>query len=481
MRRLICVAFAALLTGCGTTVPPSALTGVTPGLDGGVPAPSVSLPAQALSPSSSGPAVPGSSAQRLVLPSRQLPSVGGVDVAKGSVTIGFLTTDWSGAAVAAGLGDNANIVTDPQLAFRALVKGLNAQGGLGGRRVVPVYFTVDGRGDRETEFQAACSAFTQDAKAAVVVSFETQLDTLSSCLGKRGVAQLDTNEWQRTQFRLNRGYVMVNGLSMERQVAAVFEQSVATGWLSKRNRIGVLTDGCVINVQAYERSLLPRAKALGVWIERFDAAACTGSVQDGVRGVQQASLKFRTDGVDRVMYILEGAEAAAHVLMSQNADKQQWYPGYVLSSGAQLANFASYIPPGQLPQTHGVGWSPEFFDSIPPPSRPAAQRAAQANCLALLKAGGFNPGRAVDRYLGLGSCDAVFLLRAALARTGSSTSSASLQAAVASLGTSYVSTTTPLGRTSYGNGRQDGAQLAAAFSYHRDCSCFRYDTAFRPA
>jgi hypothetical protein len=474
---------AALLAGCGTTVPLAdrAGSGLTPGLDPGVVSRGGVQPSTAAPTATVVPGVPGAS--RAGQPVQPLPSSVAApgDVPSGPVTVGFLTTDWSAAAVAAGLGDNPNIVTDPQVAFRALVKALNAKGGLGGRRVVPVFHTVNGRGNKETEFQAACSAFTQDTHVAVVVSFETQLDTLSSCLGSKQIAQLDTNEWQRTQLHLNRGYVMVNGLSMERQVAAVFEKSVASGWVTNRSKVGVLTDGCVINVQAYERSLLPRAKAAGVWIERFDAAACTGSTQDGVRGVQQAALKFRTDGVDRVMYVLEGAEAAAHVLMSQNADKQQWYPGYVLSSGAQLANFASYLPPGQLPQMHGVGWSPEFFDSIAPASRPAAQKAVQAGCLSLLRAGGFNPSRVVDRYLGLGSCDAVFLLQAALARTGNSTRSAALSAAVASLGTSYVSTTTPLGRTSYGGGRQDGAQLAAAFSFHRDCSCFRYDTAFQPA
>ena len=475
----------ALVVACGTTVPQAARQQATTSgaLDGGASAPTGPF---STAPSTVGEAPAVVSAGAGALPPASGPPTGmptslpSMPTTKpaGPVSVGFLTTDYSKAAVAAGLGDNANIVSDPQVAFRALVGALNKKGGLAGRQVQPVYFTIDAQQDRQTQFQAACAAFTQDHHVAVVVSFETQLDTLSSCLGRHHVAQFDTNEWQRTQFPLNPGYVMANGLSMDRQVAAVFDQAVASGWLTSKHHLGVLTDGCLINVQAYQRTLLPRAKALGVSIERFDASAC-GSAQDAVRGVQQAALKFHSDGVNRVMYIAEGGEAVANVLMSQNADKQQWYPGYLLSSGAQLANFGGYLPPGQLPNMHGTGWSPEFFDSVTWTHQPAAQKAVQGECLALLASGGYRPTRTVDRYLGLGSCDTVFLLRAALARSGFSLGSSSLQAAVEGLGTSYVSTTTPLGRTRFGTGRQDGALLAATFSYHHDCSCFRYDTAFR--
>jgi hypothetical protein len=69
-------------------------------------------------------------------------------------------------------------------AIRALASYANAHGGLGGRKLIPIYRFDDGSGSWSANYQAACEALTEDNHVFAVVSSVTapQTEEFASCL-----------------------------------------------------------------------------------------------------------------------------------------------------------------------------------------------------------------------------------------------------------------------------------------------------------
>jgi hypothetical protein len=230
--------------------------------------------------------------------------------------------------------------------------------------------------------------------------------------------------------------------------------------------------------------VVPLARRLGFAVEEFETSCIVGwaEVSQSVSDVQSAALRFRADGVDRVMYLTIG-ESGLNGLFTQNADQQHWHPVYLLTSIAQPVNGAriGQIAPGQLPNTRGIGWLPGW--DVDRPVWAAQQAAVQAHCRALALAGGTR-FPAPDGYQAnlnpYMECDTLLLLDRLLALTGGVTSFASLTRAIGQVGTGYPSPMTD-GPAAFSPGRHAGARMAALFSYKTSCSCFTYDTTPRPA
>ena len=191
------------LTACGTTVPvqsqvqatgglggptgsqdpalsPGTTTGSTPGAAGG---------AGTGSAGTSGSVATGTGAANPALPTAAATIAG--ERVTAPLSLGVVLTATSNAdqfGVSLGNTYSERQVDD------AVIKALNAQGGLAGRKIVPVYAQTDtGSSNWETDFSAACATFTQDHHVEAVLGYVfNYFSSFERCLAAKRIPHLST-------------------------------------------------------------------------------------------------------------------------------------------------------------------------------------------------------------------------------------------------------------------------------------------------
>jgi ABC-type branched-subunit amino acid transport system substrate-binding protein len=388
---------------------------------------------------------------------------------KSPISIGFLLTETGNAG---SLGVSTGQAFTHRQVVEAIVKAVNAQGGIAGRQIKPVLARTDTASvNWETDFAAACATFTQDNEVAAVLGYAFAFfDSFESCLSRSNVVHLSTSYATLDQRALSQYPLLylLGTLTGERYYRTAFQGAVASGFITPSNTLGVIRGGCPVDRRAWEESGAPLAKQLKINVGVVEELSCiNGSAGTGgvITQLQSAVLRFRSRGVDTVM-----VEGPPMIIFSSAAESQGWHPRYLATSESGGAALTGNIVPGQIVNVHGFGWLPTL-DVLPVngPPRPAAQQ----RCLDLLKSQGLVPTQHGDFTAALQTCDAVFLYEAALKATNGSSDPKAIAAAVDAMGDRYQSSFTLEGRTRFG-GRHDAPALARPWAWETGCSCFRY-------
>ena len=396
----------------------------------------------------------------------------GAAPAASPIKVGIVLTGTSNAdSFGVSLG---NTVTE-QSVDQAVVDGLNAHGGLGGRKIVPVYAKTDtGSSNWETDFSAACATFTQDNKVEAVLGYVfNYFASFESCLARKGIPHLNTgfnipDNKELSAFPLHEA---LDVPTIGRRSLAKLEGGVADGILTPASKIGVLRDTCPGTGRSYDEVFLPAVKRLGLTVKKDIQITCGNGNSDSgaaVQAVQSAVLQFASAGVDQVIFHA-ASEGPALLLFSLSAESQTYRPGYLVTSLANLEALRGYFPAEQKPHIHGYGWLPT--QDVPPSAYPK-QNAAQTRCLALVRAKGVTPAAGPDFYYAYNICEAFFVYERALVAAGTS-SGVAVMAAVKQLGTSVTSATNE-GGSSYNPSYPDAPRAARHLVYTPGCSCFAY-------
>lgn len=384
------------------------------------------------------------------------------------VKIGFLNTK-AGNLSSVGLTNGETL--SPDKVFKILVNGINAQGGLAGRKVIPVIADTDtASNDWNTEYNAACERFTRDNQVAVVVGYSfVQLDSFENCLGKSKVPHLSGgyNVGDAKTLRDYPNLVAVSSPTLDVRGRLAFDGAVREGFVTKASKIGIIVDGCASGSRAIKDSVDPYVKAKGLNVVARTTINCPAGAGDAGPAVAQvtaAVLNFASKGVDRV-YV----EDIPLVLFSATAESQGYRPGYLVTSASNGNALEPNMSKAQQANVHGYGWMP-MMDVTRGNQAPATPQ--QSRCLALLKSGGFTPTQFNDFLGAYTSCDGLFLYEAALKRTNGQSGADVVIPAITSLGTGYRGVGLYEGRTDY-----SGRQAPAAYRpwrFFAECSCFRY-------
>ncbi|MBV9291956.1 MAG: ABC transporter substrate-binding protein [Frankiales bacterium] len=485
----------AVLTGCGSTVQlgpqgqqhtaglsvPTTGTGANGGLTGPAPAGTggnAALPGVAGTDTTSGGSGFTSGGSSGVAPgttsSGGRTSTGGTTTGAGRITgpvqIGFLNTKTGNAS---SFGVNVGQTYQPSDIFKALVKALNAHGGLAGRPIVPIVADTDTASpDWNTDYQAACAKFTQDNHASAVIGYSFDFnESFESCLSRAGVLHLDGgySVGDVASFAQYPYLVSTTAPTSDRRYLLQVSAAVSSGLLTPKNKLGLLLDNCPFDQRAYRRTLFPyiRQHHLNV------AATATGDCVSGANGdgnaaaqIQAAELSFRSKGVDRVF--LEGVPL---VIFAQEAQQQHWFPKYLVTSATGGGAVEPNIPAQQAANVHGAGWMPEV--DVDPSNQPP-KTAAQKRCLSLLLSEGIKPSQYNDFVSAYTTCDGLFLYAAALSLTRGDSAAAAAVGAITRLGTSYSAVSTYDGATYYKPTHRDAPAEYRLWSWVNGCSCFRY-------
>jgi hypothetical protein len=488
-----------LLAGCGSTVPaarrgtaaapltPDALGGGQ-ALDGGPSSPGGTTPAAG----SAGPRAAtraGASAGGVASPAGAS-AANGPGVTNSTITIG-VSYYKNGQAANKALGADGVDTGDPVAGTRLLIRDINAHGGIAGRRVELLLYPIDPQSPTpySASAQAECAYFTQDHKVFAMIDGSPAADA-RACLEKAGVTYLG-GSLLKNQLYPHEFDVYTAGTG--RVFAALVPALVAQGWFSPWDRVtgGPGTLKAKVGIVTVDD---PRESAFvdGVLVKGLRDAGYAPSpdhvirltpssgFSDGgavVAQIQNAVLKFNTDGVDHV--ILDDGNGSLSLIFHNYAYSQRYFPRYGGSTGNawQVLLSAGTIQAATLAGAIGVGWQPIF--DLPykggdgPVSNPARQR-----CLALFAGAGMpasDGGVAGGQAEG---CDVAYFLPTVLqGHTGPLNASVVAQR-VDALGSSYP-LASGLG-SRFAPDKHDGAGAVSVMRFDSGCSCVTYVGAPRP-
>jgi hypothetical protein len=390
------------------------------------------------------------------------------------ITIGVFDQDNPSAAVGA-VGGQGSVSVSAADIVKALVRYFNAHGGIAGHRVTLVEYTLQTtHSDWRVDAEAACADFTQDHHVQVALSTVgggVFLDNYQACLQHAGVPDIHFGsvggKQSFDQFPMMFGSVFA---AVDDAAANQLNQLHSSGYLTPKNKIGVVMENCNYDTFAYSHTVAPLAKQLGLNIVRTQSVNCLngyGDVGAFAAQVQSAVLPFRSAGVDRVMF-LSTWESLALLFFDKQATSQSYPVGYALTSNAAIAVNASNFSPTSLAHMQGVGWWPAADIDKAPVTPPAAR------CNAMAAAEGLDAGSSANRVLIDLVCDPFLMLEAALGHVPATVSAPAVVAAVEGLGRSFASSTTIGGATALSATHRDQVVTYQRFGYQASCSCFRY-------
>jgi hypothetical protein len=390
------------------------------------------------------------------------------------VQVGFVVVDYSDQTAAV-TGTSSGPPPDPQRFNKWFVHYYNAHGGLAGRKIQPVYYTINSSDGFAAGAQGACTSFTQDHHVAIVVSSGEGNPLFASCMLRAGVAQIEGGFFYGDEYQLARtpNLFSASDMALDRVKGMVITNAVRKGWLTTKSKLGVVVEQCPPALRTENSVIKPLARKYDLRLDVSEALPCgdgsTQSIGAFSAGVQNAELKMRTDDVTDVMFVSQGDNGSL-VFFSNYAESQHWNPNYLVDSGAAAGALAEQglVQKDQLEHVRGFGWWPDAD------TQGAPRSAALKHCIATAASAGGPPGPEQSDLGPLESaCDAFAELHAAMARTGGSTSLGDVRAALEGVGP-LVSAINLASTARFTPSRHDGVHVVAPFGYVAGCGCMRY-------
>jgi hypothetical protein len=416
-------------------------------------------------------------------PAALAPAGGKATGAPVEVGVTVLVSSQDGAA-RAGFGEFQTGDSHNQVA--AVVKYINAHGGLAGRPVTPVIFEIDGTTTQnyDTLYQSMCDSWTQDHKVVAGIYFRPLSSmVLPACMQNRGAGLVAVGMGNVSAADLARWPLFSTPIwpSMERSYRILVERAAAQGYLRSGAKVGLLRFDTPGMERVAEQQIKPALAKLGSKVDEemaFTMPENTADLSGITSQMSNAVLRFSTRGINEI--IVQDFAALIGILFPQAAASGGYKPahGYALTSDSLPSYSAQNAPEGQFDGAVGVGWSPSQSgvdvsgQHNPVRNSPAAQR-----CLTAMKAGGEDMSRDTVRQNAFVYCDLFFLLKDAIDRGGAATAAGYL-AGLDALGTGFAPALTF--STRFARGKHDGPAAVRDLFYDGACECFRYRGGDRP-
>ncbi len=359
---------------------------------------------------------------------------------------------------------------DTRAQANATVDYVNKNGGIAGRKVVPVYYTFDlarpGLSDGQSE-QEACAAWTEDSRVFAGINTALARQALLTCLAGRGVPAvhngMPVDEQTLNKYR-NYWYAGYGGASLtldrlaEKQVKVFAQQ-------------GLFGDNAVVGIEYFDDPAYKRVVDNVFKPELAKVGVKKVVLQGAPRGGAEATsyvASFRAAGVTHVLFMGEGA--LYPLFFMRAADSQQYFPKYGLHTDMSLGQLLQPgAPARQLANAKAFGWTP--IVDVDNAHDPGPVSARNTLCYDIQRKAGQDMSNRGAATTALGYCDGLFLLQDALAKVAK-VDVAGLASGMAGLGTSYVSP--GVFGTKFLANKPDGAEVYRDIAFKTDCNCFQY-------
>lgn len=389
-----------------------------------------------------------------------------------TVKVGFVISVNQDAAQAA-LGTTGITFVPHQQLVDTLVADLNANGGLGGKEIVPVIHETDQVADTDPQAisREICATMTEDDEVYAVLSIGDPGAEVLACMNDAGVPLIVSSGAtfsfaDQGVYDANPLYVNPSSINLDRAAAAMVAGLTEGGFFEDGAVVGLVRLTSPEFDAAAERTLEPALEAAGV-TPAVSTALATIKTNDDIgrfsSEAQAAVLEMKDAGVTHLVFFESGG--AAPFFFMTAAKDQGFAPALAFSSLSGGQTLVQNIGTGGM----SVSWSP--VGDVPEASQ-LPESAEATRCLDLIDAtrAAFTSANATGETLRY--CDVVWLLAAAVDAAGGVVAPDALIAAVEGLGDTYQSPAALA--TSFAPGRRDGVSEYYLTDYDPSCSCNVY-------
>jgi len=366
--------------------------------------------------------------------------------------------------------------------YDAIIDDTNKHGGIGGRKVVPIYYGFDATSNepQDQQDQQACAKWTQDNKVFAI--FDGSNEILRECAKKAGAVQFWTGGASVPEtFRRYPDYVETASPNMVRMGFVTIDGLSNQRYFDPGAKIGLMTWDDPSYREAIQNGYVPALRSHGLSLAAPPYyATVSQSLQDfgsTSAAVGNAVLKFQSLGIDHVM-ILDGPAGVCGgscltLEFLQQARAQHYYPryGFNNTNWPQSNYDAGLFPADELRRSVEVGW----VDLSSIYDKGWHTNAGRERCFAIMRKHGVTSDNTTGQSVILSACDDLWFyqyignrMRAA----GQPLIAQNFIATVDRLGSSFHSDVT------YGTflsaTHHDGLAGARTMKFLDSCTCYRY-------
>lgn len=379
---------------------------------------------------------------------------------EGTRSLGFDTNygDWEGQA-------------------RAIVKDINARGGVGGRKLVLVFHDVptsDSINRRDAAAQAMCARWTEDQPvfAAINVTHTVSQNTLAACMAKRQtrLIQVNTSQPPRSFYTRHLPYIYAPAeASMERILPRWIQRAAVNGYFdggwdaspsapgpepTKVGIISIRTSWGADFTRIIRKELIRQGRDLAA------TAEYSGDSSRLANEMSQAAIRFQNSGVTHII-----TQGAVPLFFSTAAESQHYRPRYAIYSGNSPKSIESRSD--QMKGALGVGYVPT--SDVQSARDPGDIGDARRKCREIMEKAGQNTSSRDAFDLMVRACDGFSFLKTAIESGG--LSAGEFEQGVRQTNSLQAASTF---RISFANGRSDGVDAIRDLGFSENCKCFMY-------
>jgi hypothetical protein len=406
----------------------------------------------------------------------------GPGITKTSIYVGLVDVKNQGAANSALGATGTTSDIQYRKPYDIVINDLNAKGGIWGRKVVPVWATIDTTSSQTIDQQgeAACATWTQDNKVFAILG-GVQGGVTEECTEKaHAVDVVPAGDSTPDTFRRYPHYVEVSGMNIVRQGPVTVKGLNAQGYYDKGARLGLITWDAPNYRQAISTGYLPQLKSIGVTPATDTAYVHVPASFNDLGGmnsdINSAVLRFSDQHIDHVMIVDGAAGVCAGACLGfeflNQAESQKYRPRY----GFNDYNYAdtsvdNLYPHQQLTGSVAVVWS----DDSKTQDTGWKTNTSREDCYKLMRDHGFDydPTNDNQMYVIRAACEELWFLKATVTRLGSAVlNNDNFMAAVNTIGTSFHSLNTYVATLS--TNQHDGVSAVRNQTYFDSCTCYKY-------
>lgn len=393
-----------------------------------------------------------------------------VAVTSKEVTIGLLGTA-NGQSGAASLGATLPDFGDPAKQRDAMVKWVNAHGGIAGRRIKVVERDYDLTSNDPTRATTICKAFTEDDHVFLVIG-ALGVDFPCYVAHKTPVIITASTNPSQAALRSYAPYVwLATGPDLSVAMAGEIDALNAQGWFSGDAKVAYFVVNTPDALGVYRNVVVPRIERLGHRVADMQTATAVQSFADIGRyaaDAQAAILKWKAAGINRVSLIYPFGGAL--FIFAQQAEQAKFYPHYGVGSQDTPGTNQANVPPSQFKDALGSGVLLADIDDKHGDRFPAG--AAERNCLDIMRAGGQRFAARSNAAVAMSICDGFLFMWNAARGIDANLSIASWAAGAGKLGTKYQSAMGLPGGSYVTAARPEASTTFRLLKYDSGCSCF---------
>jgi hypothetical protein len=392
-----------------------------------------------------------------------------------TVKVGAIFTDVG--TLGATLGFKSDPMGDPDAQVKALTTWVDANGGMGGRKLELVPKVYVASTDSPQAEEALCRSWTQDEKAfAVVITGQLQANA-RKCYAKGRAVMVDNASYplDRKGYDELKPFLWAPGVPvfedfLPQWVTSLKDQKFFDG----SKRVGVIAADSPVNRRAYDSLLKPELDQAGVAAQEISYVD-TLSVDTINGSLFRIAQAYKQKGVDRILF-LGGARLAA--LWPLSAFTNGLTAPYGLSS-YDTPNFFGRNPTlwtsygfKENPAVGSAGLSFQAGTDVDDVQAPFPSTFAEQQCATIYAGAGLSFTTRSDARLPFQLCDAVLFLKAALDRAPKDLTPAAFGSAAAGLGADFQASSNY--STFLGPQRTGGPASARPMKFDTACSCMLF-------